>query len=679
MKLLLLFLGIAVVFCDASNIICQYYTKNESLLLQLCDNYKYQLPKDCPHKLTDLPALDVRRLKIQGCDSREIRDASEQYGSIEQLDISHAGLNSLDDAVLIFAELTDLNASSNALTEIPKKMLNKCPKLKTLDLSYNYITRVNHGDFEQSQQYNTINLSHNMLESIHIDAFANLSDLQTILLSHNRLSAIPSLHFLNHPITVDLAENPPLTTFNCAWIAAMSPAQMFLTWRYIKSFSGTRCGGLKFKIERSDNGTAIEGVSRLKTNWKLHCNEQSFRNLQYFVAGPVAFQNIHDILPLISATVWKLDLTNNDVNALNQSGIERFRRLSDLRLRNTKLKTFDVGALNRNSDQYLNHLDLSYNHLKGLENPRFLQYFANLLEFSITGNLIHFQNLSEIIQNLPPSVQRLNMARTFSMGAVDDKNGKMLAKNTFERLPAITDLDLSDTEFKLDDFSVFQPLQRLTNLNISGNDLSQVNAASLASLYQLQDFRAAYCQIENISELIHHLGPYIETLDLSQNLAPKIDARAFERLPNLKELKLDRMGLQEIDSSTFEPLTSLTHLDLHGNLLEEIDVERFPRSLQKLRLDGNNLKEIKHLNRTRFPALNSLTLSQNHLDCDYLDELRAQFNDRIILVDAFKQKNGTCHSNLLTIILWIVAAIVVLLILVCICFLCRKRLCRKSY
>lgn len=678
MKLLLIFLvRFAIVWCDTSSSGgCQSYNKTDKFLLQRCDNNR-----NCTSSnVSGVQPSDVLHVKLQGCDSSAIRDANERYERIEQLDISHAGLNSLGDLSKQFAHLTDFNASFNSLRVFPKEFVQKCPSLKNLDLSYNYLNRIHHGDFELTQQFHCIDLSHNVLEIIHPDAFANLSDLQEIRLNNNRLTAIPPLHFLNSGITVHLQENHLLSTFSCAPIAAMSPAVVVhLSWQYVTSFSGDQgCGAHKFHVHQNANATDPEGVSS-STNgghWHLYCNDQSFRNLGKFAAGPMAFQNIHDILPLISATVLKLDLSGNDIGAFNQSIFERFRTLNELQLSNCKLTTFDISALNKNNQKYLNHLDLERNHLKLIENSWMLKYFSNLVKFNAGRNQL--QNASEVIERLPSSVERLVMAHSNRVGNV--------SQTTFTRLTELKQLDLSDTQLAIDSFDVFQPLERLTDFRISENDLSRVNFSSLASLQPLRELRAAHCQIANTPDVIQYLGPHVEKLDLSGNSATTaFDSHAFERFGNLKELSLNDMGLRQIDAGIFERLTSLTQLDVSKNELVQIDVQRFPSTLEQLHLHANNLREIKHLNRTQFRALRVLSVSQNQLDCDYLDWLRAQFTDKIILIghpafNAFEQQNDTCHSNLLLkILLWSAAAFIVLLIIGCLCFLCRKRLCGQNH
>lgn len=679
MKLILIFLlRFALVWCDASNnVACLIYNKNEKSLIQRCD--KHQLSSNCTSNASDIQSsADVLSVKLQGCDSSAIRSVAEKYESIEKIDISHSGLTSLGEQSQPFADLSDFNASFNSLHAFPKEFIQKCPSLKNLDLSYNYFSRIDHGDFEQTQQFNSIDLSHNSIEAIHSHAFANLSDLHVLRLNNNRLSTIPPLHFLNSGVTVHLEENHLLSTFNCTSIAAMSRVvTVHLSWQYVTAFLGDQgCGARKFRIRQNANGTTnrYEGVSATTTaNWDVYCNDLSFRNVQNFVAGPMGFENIHDILPLISATVLKLDLSHNDIGVFNQTIFERFRTLYELRLSNTKLTKLDVGALNKNNQKYLNRLDVSQNHLKEIENAWMLKYFSKLMEFNAGGNQI--QNASEIIENLPSSVEHLIMAGSNHVGDVN--------RNTFARLMNLRHLDVSDTQLGVDDFDVFRSLDHLIDFQISQNDLSRVNFTALASLHQLQEFRAANCKIGNVADVIQHLGPYVEKLDLSGNSATALDSNTFKKFANLKELSLANVGLQQLDSGIFEHLTSLTSLNISQNQLKLIDIDRFPSSLERLDLHGNSLQEIKHLNRTRFRALRVLSVSNNQLSCENLDALRTEFNDKIILTDhpslnAFEQQSGKCHSNSFAIILWIVAAVVVLLIIGCLCFLCCKRLCAQN-
>lgn len=675
MKLVLIFLTLAFAWCVASNIICQSYNEGEKSLLQSCGNYnftyKYQLPPNCSPEEPTVLSSNVLHLMIQGCDANLIHGASEKYRNIEKLDISHTEFRLLGAINETFADLTELNATFNSLQVVPKEMISKCPGLIILNLAYNHLERISHGDFEQAQQLKSIDLSHNDLKFIDSNAFGNLSDLQMIRLNHNNFLNIPPLHFRNHPIQVSLHENALLTTFNCTSIAAMSPATVFMSWRYIKSFLGNQgCGARKIRIKHN-NGTGYQGISTANGNWDLHCNDQSFYNLQYFVAGPIGFENIHDILPLISATVWTLDLSDNYIGELNQTILERFRTLQELRLKNTKLSRFDVNALNINNQHYLNRLDISYNHLKEIENSRTLQFYTQLIELNAANNQI--QDTSEIIKNLPMNMQQLNMAHSNSTN--NDNDVKKLTQ-----LLALTHLDLTDKHLSIADLSAFR---RLTHFNVSGNDLSDVNFSTLTQFDRLQEFRAANCNIQNVQDVIQYFGPTVEKLDLSGNFVPRLVPRSFERLRNLKELSLSGMGWNENDLTIFESLSSLTHFDISKNNLEFLNAGQLPKTLQQLHLHENRLKKIQNLDRKHFPVLRVLSISQNQLNCDYVDELRAQFKDNVILVgdphfNPFEQCD-TCHSKAPFIILCIVVAVVILLTTICMCFLCRKRLCTHNY
>lgn len=667
MKCLAIFVLLTVVsLCGADNLLCQYYSEDTKTYEKYCEHYRRSLPQTCSNVQISLNASDVVHLRIEGCGPDTLTNASSQFQDIESLDISYSGYKSLSLTSEEFKNLRLLEASHNEISIISGGLLQKVPELESLDLSRNYLMAVAKSDFDNVRKLKSVNFSHNILESMNGDVFANLTELQIIRLDNNRLSNIPVFSANQNLKELHLEENQQITTFNCTFLSSMSSVAVYLSWKHVTSFNGNQdCEGKQFRVVANSEFEGIIPTS--DGTYEFHCNDQSFQNLQNFVAGRNAFENINDLLNLLTPTTQKIDLSGNHIGELNATAFERFWNLRELSLSDTDLTDFDFSVLNVKNQKYLTHLDISKNNLKEVKSAVLLKYFGGLYAFNAAGNEI--ENLEEVIGYLSSTVQKLNLS---------GNPVKNLNQNTFAKFISLRDLILSDTDLIIDEFNPFEHLRSLSNLDISHNNLSNVNFAMLSnSLEQLQNFSAADCQIKNVSEVVKYLGPFVEKLDLSGNEAGVLSPASFDGLSNLYELNLSRTEISNFDPKILENFTTLSSLDLSHNQLKEIDLGLLPSKLKRLNLEGNDLEKIENLNRTKFSALKSLAVSENELPCDYLEQLQQDFKDLDFDGDLFQQKNGHCHSNLWIIIGIVVAVIVAILLIVCIICVVRKRCCRN--
>lgn len=660
MKYFAIFVLLIVSLSKTNGFLCQYYNENEKTLQRYCEHYRSSLPKTCVNLKLELQPSDVSRLKFEGCSPSAIAEVSLEFPDINTLDISYSRYKSLNFSS-DFKNLQALDASFNELSTISRGILQSSPELKSLDLTRNYLTAISKSDFEHIGKLESLNLSDNALESIDGDVFTDLTELKVIKLNNNRLSSVPIFPNNENLQELHVIDNPQITKFNCTFMSSMSNVAVYISWKHIVSFHGDQdCDGKLFRIVQN---TQFEGIIPTSDGkYEFHCNDQSFKNLQQFVAGHDAFENVEDLLNLFSPTVWKIDLSGNHIGVLNAT-FERFRNLRELSLSDTDLEDFDFSVLNIKNQQYLTHLDISQNNLKNVTNPYLLQYFGSLYQFNASGNQI--ENTNELIQHLQSPLQKLDLS---------GNNVQNVSPSTFGKFISLRELNLSGTNLSIPEFNPFQALRSLSVLDISQNKLSDVNLAVLKNtLDQLQNFSAADCQIQNGTEVLKYLGPFVKSVDLSGNYVGHLNDESFDGLGNLSELNLSNTGLTSLDSSIFENLSALTNLDISNNQLKEIDLDPLSLNLKRLNLEGNDLEKIEHLNRTHFPALTSLAISRNELSCDYLEQLQQDFKDIQIEGDLFEQKDGHCHSYLALIIGIVVAVIVAILLIICIYCFCRKR------
>lgn len=194
------------------------------------------------------------------------------------------------------------------------------------------------------------------------------------------------------------------------------------------------------------------------------------------------------------------------------------------------------------------------NHLEKIDNSISMQYFGHLIDFNVAENQI--ENTDGLIRYLPSNVQGLNLAGNSL------RSGN--AFNFFERLTALKYLNLSDTNLLIFDANSLKPHRHLISLDVSHNNLSNVNFAIVSNtMDQLRELHASESQIANVSDVIEHLGASIQILDLSRNhIGPIVNASLFQTLTNLTHLNLSGTHLQKFDFETIKTSKWLHTLDI---------------------------------------------------------------------------------------------------------------------
>lgn len=103
----------------------------------------------------------------------------------------------------------------------------------------------------------------------------------------------------------------------------------------------------------------------------------------------------------------------------------------------------------------------------------------------------------------------MNFTRLFVK--ILDYSGNELGEitaNTFDRLRNLVGIKLSNTGLKIRNTNPFGALRRLAVLDLTNNDLSEVDFEILSpTLKKLFGLQAINCRIKNASNVIQHLGP----------------------------------------------------------------------------------------------------------------------------------------------------------------------------
>lgn len=656
--------------CDArNNLVCQLFDRNTKTVEKYCKWFNGALPKDCfarvPFILPSIKEDQVIHMRIGGCNSSTILDAIQMYRNIEWLDLSFSGYETLDWFDVKNERLKKLNVSFNLLSDVPSNLFQNVPEIIELDLSHNKITHVNETDLKDAKKLQKIHLSHNFLEQINDTCFENAANLEYIDVQANYIPDIPAFLSNKRLKDVHFQENP-IRQFNCSFLLDSRSISLHLSWSTVLSFNGDQnCTGKRIHVVSRNNDEADNNGDGISTaintgQHTLSCHPKSFTSINNFVAGRNAFENVVQILNCLT-DIHYIDLSGNFIGVLPADALKSFYFLERLNLSDTSLMYFDVGVVE--SPSQLKSLDLSHNNLRDVRNISLANY---LNELNLTEN--NLQNTPEIVQHLAATVQKLDVSGNF-MGTV--------TPITFRRFLMLQSLSLSNTSLSMAQGDPFERLIELRTLDISYNNLTNVNFTQFAKTFsRLNDLRAVDCRIENVTDILEHLSSECRILDLSGNLLGYLDKQFIQNLTSLEELRLKNTGLVHFDASALENHKNLSTLDISSNAIKIIDMRLFPKPLKHLNLQANGLRQIDGLNRSAFADLRTLAISNNQLECEHLQQIISDTKGIRFIDDPLNQKQQQdCDSNSNLIVIIVLIIFVILIIVLCIlCFIIRSRL-----
>ncbi|CAC5395389.1 unnamed protein product [Mytilus coruscus] len=154
-----------------------------------------------------------------------------------------------------------------------------------------------------------------------------------------------------------------------------------------------------------------------------------------------------------------------------------------------------------------------------------------------------------------------------------------------------------------------------TVLDLSGNQISAINATSLSGLTSLEKITFNVNEISSIDAGAFSDLQSLERLFLENNKISSIDANLLSGLTSLEDLILDNNEISSIEDGAFSDLGSLSTLSLYDNKISSIGAKLFSglTSLKTLEISSNEITSIED---DAFPGLQSLvslSLSSNKI------------------------------------------------------------------
>lgn len=630
MKHLVVAILFIVSLCRADNFWCQIFNEETKSLDLYCANFQKLAPKTCSNAKTCTDSCKVVELKVGGCDNNTASYAIRRYKDIRVLDVTYSGYQTLEWLDYKLEHLQLFNVTKNKITDFPWTLLKHIPEIIEMDLSYNSLRNIYRDGSVTAHKLVKIHLSHNYLRYIEYEAFKHFIRLEYIDLSGNFLRTIPSFGY-NKMLKVLHLMNNNIQTFDFCFSAKMYNVTIHFSWMTVKTLvQGNSCRGMvqikPFDVVYDSRDEGVFVTSNGKR--EIHCNEFSFHSLFNFTGGHSSLNNVSDLLHYFGSSLQIIDLSANAIQSLNDSIFDRFIYMTELSLSNNQLMAFDFSIL---KTRRLNKIDISSNVLRYLKHMPSLQ-MQPLIKFDVTDNQL--KNTPELIQFLRTTIQELALSGNWI--------GKLNA-TTFQRFIKLKTLKISNTSLFIDDFNPFDTLKGLRALDISHNNLTNVDFATLSmTLIRLNEFNASYCHITNASELIQFFGPILTNLDLSGNFFGTVNIRTFETLKSLEYLYLSNVNIIHFDVAAIQYQMCLQILDISYNRLHKVDLDLLPNNLKALYLQGNELSKVDNLR----PSSMSLDIAKNQISCMFLRQFISNHKNIKFIGNPLDQKHSkNCRSS----------------------------------
>ncbi|MFW2371768.1 MAG: leucine-rich repeat domain-containing protein [Gammaproteobacteria bacterium] len=534
------------------------------------------------------------------------------FQTLIELDVSDTGITSLS-GIEQYSELKVLRAAGNQLVDISSlatvgyfgaldlevldlsnnKIINIDPintftGLTSLDLSGNNDIDFSQVEFLLNQNLNierlgiadiTINvpnipfviqnLSHRLVELdlsrtgiVDIAGIESFQKLEALYLAGNKIQDLSPLTALNDPLLVNQSLR---------------------------------------ELDLSDNQlvdlAALNGFNRLSS-----LNLSSNSNIDYVQVEALLNQNIHleqlglaginlnsPFMPMsvinLSQTMVELDLSSTGLQMID--GVEQFKNLKVLKLSDNQIQNLNSLI---NSNELLNHLDMSYNQITDISSG--LNYYYNLKVLNLSGNTgIDYGQLNPVL-NQNTGLKSLGVAGI-------PVNSSYIPSSVMNLENTLVELDMSTSSL----YGVYglEYFAKLKILKLAGNQIQDISPLSQMPMYtppnQLRQLDLAGNNIQDIAPLTGFNG--LTVLDLSGNA--RVDYFLLEQVIT-QNPGLERLGLAEIFvNSNSIPLAitnlaaNLVELNMNNTGLQDIyGIEQFQK-LEILKLAGNYIFDINPL------------------------------------------------------------------------------------
>ncbi|XP_066574328.1 toll-like receptor 3 [Amia ocellicauda] len=615
-----------------------------------------QQKADCSHlKLTDIPSdlpenityLDLSHNQLKGLASSNL----SRYSQLIYLDVGFNMIKTIEQEMCLrLPHLQTLNLEHNVVHILTETVLQSCTNLTQLNLSNNRL-KIKGEPFKSLQHLKKFDVSHNGLTSVKLGTQPQLWGLEELILSGNLISVIKKddFSYLNNTflrilklsslplktlepgcfqhiggiqdLVLDGSNlNNPLVVKLCSELTGTGIRNLSLQSTSLSTLLNTTFNGLKstnlsvMDLSRNQMSTIHDGSFQWLHNLQyLSLEENNLKHLTkdtFLGLGNLIFLNLKKTLmkhkstpyPIIDnfAFQWLVNLQSlsmessafREVKENTFTGLKSLTYLS-LSWCSTTLSTITNTTFASLSQSPLKILNLTATDISHLGNGAFsnlrnlskLYLGHNFISQTLTGS--EFEGLNSIEEIYLSFNKQINLTPT-----------------SFIHVPTLRTLMLGRTQFgSLDlDPSPFSPLKNLSILDISNNNLANINSGLFSSLQNLKILKLQHNNLARLWKNANPGGPALFLKDLPQLRVLQMDSNGFDEIPSdgfrglfqLQELDLSLNNLQVFPESVFDDLTSLKVLKLQKNLITSVTEQVF---------------------KPAFSHLSTLHLEKNPFDC----------------------------------------------------------------
>lgn len=499
-----------------------------------------------------------------------------------------------------------LDVSRNHLTSVKLGSLPQLPSLVTLALSYNDVATIQKDDFSfliGSPSLRFLNLTYLPLESIERGCFKPIAGIHTLTMDGTKLSP---------PLMSNLSFELSGTA-----ITSLSLQKTSLVTINNSTFKGLESTNLTFlelsynTMAKIENGS-FQWLSKLES---LYLAENNLKHLT-----KITFQGLCSLKNLnLRRALVKSHSSSTPI--IDDYTFQSLGKLENLDMENTAFREITKHTFSGLIS--LRQLYLGWSScltLKSITNKTLVSLatapltLLNLTATSISslgsGAFSNLGNLTTLLLGRNFIRQTLTGEEFKGLGQVQEiylSNNEQtitLSSTSFVHVPSLRSLMLGKAlTGTLDlDPSPFRPLSNLTYLDLSNNNIANLNSGLLDGLVHLQVLKLQHNNLARVWKSANPGGPALFLRDLR----------------SLAVLDMDNTGLDEIPSEALRNLTNLRELSLNNNVLNKLTGSIFdgPGSLQVLRLQKNVITGVRReVFEPAMVHLRELVMDKNPFDC----------------------------------------------------------------
>lgn len=600
---------------------------------------------DCSHlKLTqipdDLPA-NITVLNLTHNQLKKLPPANfTRYSQLTVLDAGFNSISKLEPELCPKLPLLEiLNVQHNELSQVSDKTFLFCLNLTELLLRSNSIQKIQNNPFKNLKNLIKLDLSHNGVPSTKLGTELQLQNLQELLLSNNKINVLTreELDFLGNSSLkkLELSSNP---------IKEFSPGCFHAIGKLFGlSLNNVQLGpSLTEKLCLELANTSIRNLYLSNTQLSRTSNA-TFAGLKQ--TNLTALDLSHNSLNTIGndSFAWLphleyLFLEYNNIGHLSSRSLYGLSNVRYLNLRRSFTKQSNSLALLPKIDDFsfqwltcLEYLNMDDNNFPGMKSDMFTG-LIKLKYLSLSNSFTSFQTLTnETFVSLAHSpLLMLNLSRNkiskmeggafswlghlkvLDLGLNEigqELTGEewrgldnivefylsynkylQLTSSSFTLVPSLQRLMLRRVALRIAAASPFRPLRNLTILDLSNNNIANINDDLLEGLEQLEILDLQHNNLARLWKRANPGGPvhflkglsHLHILNLESNGFDEIPVDVFKDLFQLKSISLGLNNLNILPPSVFVDQVSLKSLSLQKNLITSVEKSVFGPAFKNL-------------------------------------------------------------------------------------------------